>query len=315
LNRIEGTKMKKIKLLFLLIAAISLQGNAQQILIGGTPDDPVMNPIFSPDGNKIAYTQAGYKGILVYDINSKSSTQITDEDAAGFAFKWSSDSKSVLSRVAKYENNRRYNAVKVFDVDSKQSTQLTEYRTMMPFLPEWSDGDSKVILPTKTGVEIFNSGKQKRSTSLKPEINAFVKSDKIVTRNAVLETEKIIEPLRDAQIINLVTSPDKDKVLFEIMGGNMYSMKIDGTDLTDLGKGNRPRWSSDSKKIIYMVTEDDGHNYTASDIYIINDNGTQKKNITSTGDLIEMNPCFAPDGKSIVFDVANDGSIYLMNIE
>ena len=32
-------------------------------------------------------------------------------------------------------------------------------------------------------------------------------------------------------------------------------------------------------------------------------------------DKIEMNPCFAPDGKSIVFDVVNDGSIYLMNIE
>jgi Tol biopolymer transport system component len=28
-----------------------------------------------------------------------------------------------------------------------------------------------------------------------------------------------------------------------------------------------------------------------------------------------MNPCFSPDGKSIVFDVYNDGSIYLMNIE
>jgi Tol biopolymer transport system component len=28
-----------------------------------------------------------------------------------------------------------------------------------------------------------------------------------------------------------------------------------------------------------------------------------------------MNPCFTPDGKSVVFDVVNDGSIYLMNIE
>ena len=38
-------------------------------------------------------------------------------------------------------------------------------------------------------------------------------------------------------------------------------------------------------------------------------------NLTNTNDIVEMNPCFAPDGKSIVFDVVNDGSIYLMNIE
>lgn len=307
--------MKKLIVVLLLFAAIPLQGYAQQILIEGIPNDPVMHPVFSPDGNKIAYTKSGYKGIFIYDINSNSSIQITDEDAAGFGFKWSADSKSVLSRVAKYENNRRYNAVKVFDVVSKQPTQLTNYKTMMPFLPDWSDGDSKVILPTKTGVEIFNSGKQKRSTTLKPEVNAFVKSNKIVTRDVEFETEKIFEPIRDAQIINLVTSPDKNKIAFEVMGGNMYSMNIDGTNLTDLGKGNRPLWSFDSEKIIYMITEDDGHNFTASDIYIINANGTQKINITNTSDLIEMNPCFAPDGKSIVFDVANDGSIYLMNIE
>ena len=95
----------------------------------------------------------------------------------------------------------------------------------------------------------------------------------------------------------------------------MFTMNIDGTTLIDLGKGNRPRWSFDNKKIIYMVAEDDGHDYTASDIYTVNADGTKKTNLTRTNDMIEMNPCIAPDGKSIVFDLVNDGSIYLMNIE
>ena len=38
-------------------------------------------------------------------------------------------------------------------------------------------------------------------------------------------------------------------------------------------------------------------------------------NITSTDGIIEMSPCFSPDGKSIVFENYNEGSIYLMNIE
>ena len=91
-----------------------------------------MNPVFSPDGNKIAYTKASYKGLWIFDRVTNSTRQITDEDAAGFAFKWSSDSKSILTRVAKYENLRRYNAVKIFDVESGNSKLLTDYKTMMP---------------------------------------------------------------------------------------------------------------------------------------------------------------------------------------
>jgi Tol biopolymer transport system component len=64
-----------------------------------------------------------------------------------------------------------------------------------------------------------------------------------------------------------------------------------------------------------MIAEDNGQDFTDSDIYSINADGTQKKNLTNTIDEIEMDPCFSPDGKAIVFDVYNDGSIYLMNIE
>lgn len=309
----EGTKMKKILMLLLLYAAISLQGYAQQILISGTQEDPFMNPVWSPDGSMAALTKSNYTGIWIYNFTDNSLKQITNEQAAGFAFKWSDDSKSILTRVAKYEDIRRYNAVKVFDVESNQSLQLTDYRTMMPYLPEWSNQDTKVILPTKSGVEVYSTGKLNKPVSSVPEIIAYTKFDKVVARNIVTETEKIFEPIKNAQLINLVTSPDKNKIAFEVMGGNMYSMNIDGTNLIDLGKGNRPKWSSDSKKIIYMIAEDDGHNFTESDIYSINADGTQKRNLTNTNDVIEMNPCFSPDGKQIVYDF--NGSIYIMKIE
>ena len=303
-----------IFLFIFLTGLISAQSNFQ-LLIYGSSENAVINPIYSPDGNKIAYTKSGYQGIWIYDISTKSSKQITDEPAAGFGFKWSSDSQSILCRVAKYDEMKRFNAVKVFDIESNQSLQLTDYKTRMPYLPEWSDQDTKVILPTKEGVEVYNSGKLKKSISTSSEINTYTKYDKIVTRNTVTESEKIFEPIKDVQVINLVTSPDNQKVAFEVMGGNMYSMNIDNTNLTDLGKGDRPQWSSDSKKIIYMITEDDGHEFTASDIFIINADGTLKINLTNTNDIIEMNPCISPDGKTVVFDDYNDGSIYLMNID
>lgn len=308
--------MKKLILLFFIVLVqFAMPQQNSPVYLLGSVDDVSINPMFSPDGNKIVYTKAGYQGIWIYDLVTKSLKQITNEPAAGFGYQWSSDSKSILSRVAKFENAKRLNAVKIFDVESNKSVQLTDYQSRMPYLPVWSDGDSKVILPTNKGIEVFNSGKLNKSISTILEIDAFIKDGKIVTRQVLDEKVKILEPIKDAQILNIVTSPDGGKVAFEVLGSNMYSMNIDGTKLTDLGKGNRPRWSSDSKKIIYMIAEDNGQDFIASDIYSINADGTQKKNLTNTNDKIEMDPCFSPDGKEIVFDVYNDGSIYLMNIE
>lgn len=300
---------------FLLFTPLLFAQSNSPIYLTGSIDDISMNAVFSPDGNKIAYTKAGYKGIWIYDLNTNSSKQITDEIAAGFAFKWSSDSKSILTRVAKYEDLKRYNAVKVFNIDLEVSSQLTDYKTMMPFLPEWTDGDSKVLLPTKDNFEIYLSGKPKLQYRNNNEKSFFLKDDKIFAENVNTNKLDFFEPIKDAQYINFSVSPDRTKIVFEVMGGNIFVLNVDGTNLTDLGKGNRPRWSSDSRKLIYMITEDDGQDYTASDIYTINTDGTQKINITNTKNRIEMNPCISPDGKKIVFDVYNDGSVYLMNIE
>jgi Tol biopolymer transport system component len=308
--------MTKFMLLyFMLFSLISFSQSSSVIYLVGSTNDICMNPTFSPNGKTIAFTKEGYKGIWTYDLSSKSIKQITDEQAAGFGYQWSSDSKSILTRVAKYEEMKRLNSVKIFNVETNTSQQLTEYKTRMPYLPEWSEQDTKVILPIKGGIEVYSSGKLNKSVFSKPEINAYTKYDKIIIRDPSTKLEKSLEPLKDAQIINLLTSPDNNKIAFEVMGGNMYSMNIDGTNIVDLGKGNRPRWSSDSKKIVYMITQDDGNDFTASDIYSINSDGTQKQNLTDTTDKIEMNPCFSPDGKTIVFDNYNDGSIYLIIIE
>jgi len=307
--------MKKI-VLFVFISFTSLitaQSN-YQLLIEGTPEDAVMNATYSPDGFKIAYTKSGYQGIWVYNQQTQLVKQITDEAAAGFGYKWSADSKSILTRVAKYEDLKRFNAVKVFNIETGESKQLSDYKTMMPYLPQWADVDTKIFLPEKTQDEIFTTDKSKNSLN-QSSIVVFEKNNKLFVKNFADNSEEIFEPIKDAQYINISTSPDATKIIFEVMGGNMFVMNTDGSNLIDLGKGNCPRWSFDSKKITYMLTEDDGYEFTASDIFIINADGTEKKNLTNTEVLLEMNPNFAPDGKSIVFENYNEGSIYLMNIE
>jgi Tol biopolymer transport system component len=48
---------------------------------------------------------------------------------------------------------------------------------------------------------------------------------------------------------------------------------------------------------------------------MIDFDGLQKRNVSNATNKIEMNPSFSPDGKIIVYDELNSGSIFLMTIE
>jgi Tol biopolymer transport system component len=303
-----------MKRLFLLIFIISIASFAQQnrVKITGGDGDIYMAPLFSPDGAMVAFTGENYKGIWIYRFSDNSIQELTDETASGFGFSWSQDSKYILSRVAEYEGMNRLNAVKVFDVHSRESQNLSGYKSYMPTLPQWGYGDSKVFTYTKE-LEVYPTNRlAKNGASSKV---AFIKNNKIAVGDIVSENMNSYNPFEGETIINLGLSPDGSKVTFEVLGGNMYVMNSDGTGLKDMGKGNRPKWSNDSKRIVFIVTEDDGHKINASDIYLINADGTGKKNLTNTDNKIEMNPSFTADDKNIVYDEATEGAIYIMKLD
>lgn len=311
--------MKKLIPIFLMlfvlsISSISAQGNNSVALVGST-DDPCMSPVFSPDGSMIAFTKLSYQGIWIYELNSASVKQVTDEVAAGFGMKWSADSKSILTRVAKYEDVIRYNAVKVFDVEDNSSKQLSDYRTSMPHLPQWSPTGNQIILPTKDGFEYFETDKTYNLNIDETSKVSFIVNNNILVKDLAIDATTTLNPIADKQYLNLSTSPDGSKIVFEIYGGNLFVANIDGSGLVDLGIGYRASWSADSKSLVYMITEDDGHDFTSSDIFIINSDGSGKKNITNSPDILEMNPVFAPDSKAVAFDVINSGTINLLPIE
>lgn len=295
-------------------AELRVKGGATK-LVGGDGNF-YMRPMWSPDGEKMAFTSTRYQGIWVMNADGSGIRQLTDESAAGFGFEWSSDSRAILSRVARFDARFRYNAVKIFDIETNQSQLLTDYRKSMPGLPRWADDDQKVYMFNRNKLEIFETG---RKADVLKKANAsrqiyFLKNDQIAVGNIDTRNYKVIQPIKGEQCINMVISPDRSKVAFEILGGNAYVINVDGTGLVDLGRGHRPQWSPDSQRLVYMITVDDGHQYLLSDIYSVKSDGSEKIRLTLTDDKLEMNPSWSPDGKKIAFDVFNEGAIYFIEL-
>ena len=137
---------------------------------------------------------------------------------------------------------------------------------------------------------------------------------KIGVRAVFTENVHFLNPFVGERYINLEVSPDGTKLVFEVVGGHFYIMNTDGSGLKDLGIGYRPQWSPNSQYLVYMVTEDDGHRYSKSDLYIIKTDGTEKTRLTRTENIIEMNPTWSPDGDKIAYDVLGEGAIYRVQI-
>ena len=275
-----------------------------------------MSPRWSPDEKKLAFTESKYKGIWVLELQSGNFIQVTDEIGAGFGFRWSQDSKEILCRVSKQENYRRYHAVKVFNLSTNKVQQLTDYRTLMTGLPNWFEGDRKVYLASDKGLEIFEVEDRAKLN----KANITTHKQKICYANEdgfnIHESDGSVSTttLVEGQVLNAEISPDGNKIAFEILGGNMYVLDLKTKKTKDLGKGYHPQWSPDSRKLVYMITEDDGYQFIKSDIYIINIDGMTKTNLTNTNDSLEQHPSWSPDGKKITFDELNSGKIFVIEV-
>ena len=121
---------------------------------------------------------------------------------------------------------------------------------------------------------------------------------------------KILLSQGDDLYFNPCLSPNGKKVLYQGLRSGIHVCDIDGSNHRYIGAGTHPCWSSDSQKILFDLSHDDGHRITASDIWMVDlSQSSPPINLTNSPSIIAQRPSLSPDERYLAFDA--QGEIFI----
>jgi Tol biopolymer transport system component len=111
-----------------------------------------------------------------------------------------------------------------------------------------------------------------------------------------------------------VVSPDGGKVAFQGLATGIYVHDRARGTTVHVGPGTAPAWSPDGSRLVYELTEDDGHAIVAAELHLYDLETGTRSVLTATEHLVERRPAFSPDGREIAFD-DDSGRIWIGRLE
>ena len=307
--------MKKI-LLNIAILASALIANAQNFDVVSNQQVNVGNnvaafhPQFMPGGNALLVSSENYAGLGVIDINAQTYTKITDMPGAGYKPAMSADGKMVVARHADYFNQTM--SLYKIDLATKGTVELAKNIQHINQI-NFEGNDITFAVNGRSFKKSAINGKE-----LSNKISSVYVTEedlKLVVYNKGVRT--VVDPLststRDVNYCWSSISPDKTKLLF-VAGNNAYVSDLNGKNLINLGPIHAPVWRGNTH-VVGMLDEDDGHQFTASDIVIIKAvKGAIPQQLTPVSGEIKMYPSVSEDGSKIAYHTT-DGKLYVMTIK
>lgn len=257
------------------------------------------NPVLSPDGQKVLFTQSDYEGLNVYDIADDVVTPLASDQLAGFSPAFSKDGKSVYFLSQTRENMLVYREMKSVNLDGTgMSTVMGKSRGMLH--PVAVDG----------GVVTVSDNGRKLKAKSNGGTYAYSAGKKIVVVKNGIEKKIAPVPTKYTYIWESL-SPDGTKILFYAGGKGAYICDLDGNLVAELGKYTSPAWCGNDYVVAVNATHD-GHQYETSQIVLLKVDGSYKKELTAPVSM-SMHPTASASGDRLTYNTI-DGRLFLMDL-
>lgn len=278
-----------------------------------------MQPIWSPDGRRLAFTRSSFAGVYVRNSDGSGPIkEITSAAFSGYKPVWTSDSEAIVLRTRTGVVGQ---SITIADVETGEITTLVE-RAAHPGQPTRNaDGDvtvvldgGKRVLDRETGTleppDEYYSGGGSRPLGVSLEMDYRHNRMWVIERDGTTRTEFPHEVLLAS------LSPVRDRVLVNLPDGNWYVSRFDGSGMVDLGPGARWDWSPRGERLVYLGNiEDDGEDVTAADVFVVNADGSGATQLTHTPNRVEDYPVWSPDGTRIAYSTVHTGKILVAILE
>ncbi|MBT3210320.1 MAG: protease [Bacteroidetes bacterium] len=248
---------------------------------------------YSPDGSKLAYnrvfrefrTWKYYKGgmaddVWIYDLKSKKTINITNNDAQDIIPMWHENTVYFISDRDRTMNLFSYN------IDTKETNKLTNYTEYDIKFP--SIGGDKIVYENAGYIYIFDI-----KTNSSTKVSVTIADDFKWARNEVKDASK--------NITASSMSPNGERVVFNARG-EIFSVPTKNGITRNLSNtsGSHERnatWSPDGKNIAY-ISDTNGE----FEIYIISQEGSKKPiQLTKNADTYKYHLKWSPDSKKILW--------------
>ncbi len=120
-------------------------------------NEPLMTPVWSPDGSKLAMTSIGNDGIWIVNADGKNLRQVSAERGIGYQMKWLDDNSTVVGRSSVLRSNNDLLQQMINDpagiVAKTEALQLL--KGCLLFNPVLSPAGNKIVFQADNGKGLY----------------------------------------------------------------------------------------------------------------------------------------------------------------
>lgn len=280
------------------IMSDSIRRNLWSVALDGSSHLPILsdsknhfNPVFSPDGTKMAYLSSKEGKVQVYlqDLASKSTTRVTDVATSPSSMSFSPDGK--------------YLAFSMFTPTKAKPLFSLDFK---PKGAKWAENPQYI---DKTNFQRDGMGMKRPGNMQVYVVPTIGGTPRQITSGTHDHAGTMAWSNSGQQLI--ISANVKNEAEFDMLNSDLFSIDINSlkvSQLTDMtGPEYSPQLSPNGKKIAFVGNEDNGKSNQLSQLYIMNSDGTKIKNLTSKLDRSVSAIKWASNGKGLYFSYDDMG--------